>query len=58
MRVGIAESTLKELVAGALDVPKALEDNRLAIDADHSTLQKFAAVFTPTASALDVRLRR
>jgi hypothetical protein len=58
VRIGISESALEELVAGTLDVQKAVADNRLAIDADAPTLARFAAAFMPAASALDVRLRR
>lgn len=58
VRVGIAESTLGELVAGTLDVPRAFAENRMSIDADEAALRKFAAVFTPPGSALDARLRR
>lgn len=58
VRIGISESALEELVAGTLDVQKAVQDNRLAIDAGPATLARFAAAFMPAASALDVRLRR
>jgi len=53
--IGIKPSALAWLIEGTLDVERAFEKRRLAVEGDVAALGRFAECFRPSGSILDVR---
>jgi hypothetical protein len=56
--IGIKPAALEWLIEGTLDVERAFETHRLAVEGDKSALGRFAQCFTPSSSTIGVRSKK